>query len=216
MRKAVLLGGLAIMLVVAPATNANLLTNGDWETGDETGWTRTPPTSWGDGSDTWVVGAPGCAPTPANAGHLSCNKGSFGWYQVVPVPASTVVTVEADWMGNSVDWCEVMLWTAASEPSDDDVNNVFGPGPEAAVAYKKDAWGMNPPTTRDWEKASLSPHHNGNGGTIHSLGYVVVGLKLGKSGGGASAAWDNITLLPEPTAALLLGLPMILLRRRRV
>ena len=113
MRKVILSGMVALMVAAAPTGAANLLVNGDWETGDETGWTRTPPTSWGDGSEVWTV-APPNAPTPLGdqySGQLSCNKGSFGWWQVVAVQTSYVATVEADWMGNSVDWCEVMLFT---------------------------------------------------------------------------------------------------------
>jgi hypothetical protein len=73
---------------------------------------------------------------------------------------------------------------------------------------------MNPPTAWDWLPASQSPHPQGNHGSVHNIGVIVVGMKLG----GFPMGWvqfDNIVLTPEPTTLLLLGIPAIFLRRRR-
>jgi hypothetical protein len=197
-----MLAMVAACLVAASGTaQAQSLVNGDWETADETGWSQVTST-WGGGF-TWTVGPPGNAPTPDNAGHLTLDSGSFGWYQVVEVPTSWDVTVDADWMGNDISWCEVMLFTFDHDPSYADVYGVFDTGPVDAIAYKKDRFGMNPLTTWTWEAASLSPHPQGNGGTITSEGWIVVGLKLGANAGtDVSAAWDNIVITVDPGPCL--------------
>jgi hypothetical protein len=44
---------------------------------------------------------------------------------------------------------------------------------------------------------------------------VIVALKVGSVGSEGSWATYDLTYVPEPAAALLLGLPLMLLRRRR-
>jgi len=213
MKKIALIGMLAVMAFAVSVNAQNLLVNGDFGTGDETGWTRWRA-PWGS-TEVWSVTSNG--PTPPE-GTLSGGggQGSFGWYQVVEVPASEMVAVEADWAGDigSAGWAEIMLYTSDSATAD--WAGLADAGAAANIAYKKDSWGQNPPTTWDWEKASLSPANNGNGGVIHSLGWVCVAVKLGASGAPLGVlSVDNITLTPEPAAALLLGLPLLLIRRRR-
>lgn len=208
MRRDFIAAAVAVLTLTVTALGQNLLTNGDWETGDETGWTQTPKTSWGNNTETWVVASPN-APTPADddySGQLGVDLGSFGWYQVVEVPTSYEATVEADWKGASISWAEVMLFTFDHDPTDAEVNDVFGPGPVAAIAYKKDRWDINLPATWDWEAASLSPHPdpNSNHGTVVSEGWVVVGLKLGSNENNiqASVFFDNVVLTAEPGPCL--------------
>jgi len=204
-----LVGATLVAVVLASSASANLLANGDWSTGDETGWTRIP-SSWGINMS-WSVTWNG--PTPPE-GTLAADGGSYGWYQTVPVDPGTPCTVTADWAGHTISWAEVMLWSVPAGTSAADIEATFDAGPTSAIAYKKDAWGMNPPTTWPWEAAALSPHPSGNGGTVISQGVVVVGLKLGASGTPGDASFDNVVLTPEPSTALLLGLSLMLLRRR--
>jgi len=206
----------ALLAVASPAFAVNLVVNGDWGTGDETGWTR-----WTAGRPTeaWAVTSNG--PTPPE-GTLSAtgkaNDPSFGWYQVIEVPASEEVTLSGDWTATNASWVEYMLFSVASVDPVAIVGRLDS-GAAADVAYKRDGWGMNGGGTFGWESATLSPHPSGNGGTIHSLGFVVVGLKLGLSQWleptSDTASFDNIALTPEPAAMLLLGLPLLLIRRRR-
>lgn len=210
--KKVLIGVLLVAGFAAPASAVNLLINGDWSTGNETGWTRW----WAPwGASNYAVTSSGPTPPEGTAWLNAGQQGSFGWWQGVAVPVGTVVTVDADWTGNigGAGWAEVMLWSQAAPGGE---GGRADTGNAADIAFKKDSWGMNPPTAWSWQKASLSPHPSGNGGTVVSQGYVVVALKLGSvSGSAVNASWDNIVLTPEPAAALLLGLPLLFFRRRR-
>jgi len=203
----------ALVGFLAAGASANLLVNGDFSAG-LSGWTY-----WNAPWGTVTVDTAGC-PNPGNpepsASH-STGHGSGGIYQVVAVAPGTVVTVDADWTGDLKDagWAEVMLF---SPSAGEDIAGRIDAGNAADIAYKKDSWGMNPPTAWDWEPASLSPHPSGNGGTITvgADGLVVVATKLGTVGAANWACFDNITLVPEPATMALLGLSgLALLRRRR-
>jgi len=209
MRK--VLFGLVALLAITAAVNANVLVNGDFSAG-ENGWTRWEPAGGGR-AGTWT--------TSSGVGRLDASGKwrdvSYGWYQVVPLPVGTVASVEASWQGQDVSWAEVMLWTEAAVGGESVRADT---GAAADIAYKKDGWNLNPPTpTWSWALASLSPLPAGNFGTVVSQGYVVVALKLGLSQWLVpDSDWleiDNVTLTPEPTALLLLGLPLLLVRRRR-
>lgn len=169
MHKLVVFG---LMLALATPAFAGLI-NGDWATGDETGWTRWRA-SWGT-TEAWSVTAGG--PTPPE-GTLSGGggSGSFGWFQTIECPVGWTCTVTADWAGNigGAGWAEVMFWTQAAPGGE---ANRADTGVAADIAFKKDSWGMNPPTQWSWQPAGLSPHPSGNGGTVVSQGYVVVALK---------------------------------------
>lgn len=196
---------LVLLATVSAASGANLLTNGDFSAG-ENGWTRWRA-PWG-GTEQWDASG-GVGLQYGNGGN-----GSYGWWQAVAVPAGTVVTLSADWNGfiGDAGWAEVMLYTSAN--AGEDWGGRADGGATADIAFKKDSWGLNPPTTWGWEAASLSPMPGGNGGTLISAGYVAVATKLGGFPLG-SVAFDNIVLTPEPASALLLGLGLALVRRRR-
>ncbi len=199
-----------LLALVAPAYAG--VVNGDWATG-ETGWTRWAA-PWG--ASNYSVTSAG--PTPPE-GTLNLNpgqSGSFGWWQGVACPVGWTCTVSADWAGDidGAGWAEVMLWSQAAPGGE---GNRADTGNAADIAFKKDSWGMNPPTAWQWQPASLSPHPGGNGGSVVSQGYVVVALKLGSvSGAPVWASFDNIVLtcVPEPVTMLLLGVPALFLRRR--
>jgi hypothetical protein len=97
-----------------------------------------------------------------------------------------------------------MLFSVSGVDSATDIVTRIDGGAAADIAFKKDTWGENPPTTWSWENASLSPHPGGSSGGVQSYGRVVVALKLGGNpGGGNSASYDNIVLIDlnqgEPT-----------------
>ena len=212
MRKMAMIG-LVAMLFTASASAA--IVNGDWNAG-EAGWTRWAA-PWGAGN--WAVTANGPTPPEGTAFLNGGQQGSFGWIQIVACPESWICTVNADWAGDidGAGWAEVMLWSTANPDMAANINRA-DVGNAADIAFKKDSWGMNPPTAWGWQPASASPHPGGNGGTVHSLGWAVVALKAGSvSGAAVWTSWDNIRLdcTPEPTAALLLGIPALFLRRRR-
>lgn len=214
MRRTLMLSAVAALMAFTGSANA-VLTNGDWATADETGWTR-----WGSGRpvETWTVtnvgpSGPEGSLTGFNAG---AGPASFGWYQVVQIPAGVTAEVDALWTGNSIGWAEVMLWTVASAPSHNDVNQRADAGANEDIAFKRDAFGLHTPTW-DWQLASLSDHPSANDGSVVSQGYVVVALKLGNHTDNTATflRFDNLTLTPEPAAALLLLAGLPLMRRRR-
>lgn len=209
MHKLVVFG---LMLALATPALAGLI-NGDWATGDETGWTRWAA-PWG--ASNYAVTGNGPTPPEGTASLKQGEQGSFGWYQTIKCTVGWTCTVTADWAGDigSAGWAEVMFWTQA-EPGGE--GNRADTGNAADIAFKKDSWGMNPPTQWSWQPASLSPHPGGNNGTVVSQGYVVVALKLGSvSGNAVRTSWDNIKVecVPEPAMMLLLGIPALFLRRR--
>ena len=205
MKKLALLG--LVLAVAAPAFAQNMVINGDFSAG-ESNWTRWRA-PWGS-TEQWDASM--------GVGRLSGGggNGSFGWFQVIPTWESEVVRLDGEWRGDigGTGWAEFMLFSVPVGTSDADIANRIDTGNAGDIAFKKDSWGMNPPTNWGWQMASLSPHPNGNGGIVHNIGWIVVGLKLG----GFPIGWvefDNIVLTPEPTTLLLLGLPALFLRRRR-
>jgi len=204
---------IALMVISSAAfAQTNLVVNGDFSTGDETGWTRWN-SPWGGGFQ-WDA--------TQGFGQLSTSGGSFGWYQVVKdVPVDALVTVSGEWKANNISWLEFMLYTVAVDTDENTIKGVFDSGPASDIAFKKDAWGMNPPTSFDWQAADLSKHPTGNQGSLVNQGWVVVGLKLGAQNS-AVALFDNVELsyVPEPGSMValmsgLVGLGGLVIRRKR-
>jgi len=186
------LAALGLLAITAPAFAAGLI-NGDWNTGDETGWTRWRAV-WSSDVN-WAVTSNG--PTPPEGTATLPDHGSFGWYQIIAIPFCQYVRVDADWAGDigGASWAEVMLFSVSPGTPLADVVNRIDTGNAADVAYKKDSWGMNPPTQWAWQAASLSPHPAGSQGVVHSLGWIVVALKYGGFVVDPKwASWDNVTV----------------------
>lgn len=194
-----LIGLILAISVVLPAAHAqNLLTNGDWSTGDETGWTR-----WQSGqgvSRNWHLSSTGST-TPEGTAWFPSGPGggsNMGWYQTVAVTPGAQVDLDADWEGNisTCGWAEVMLFSVSTGTGGSAIVSRIDAGNASDIAYKKDSWGLNPPSTWGWQDASSSPMSGGNGGTVTSNGLIVVALKLGGSCGIGSihCRWDNLSL----------------------
>jgi hypothetical protein len=212
MKKLALVG--LVLAMAAPAFAQNMLVNGDFSSGDETGWARWRA-PWGS-TENWSVADTDGMNGPEGELYGAGGNGSFGWYQIVPTFISETVRLDAIWRGDigGAGWAELMLFSVPVGTLEADIVTRLDTGAAGDIAYKKDSWGMNPPTAWDWQPASASPHPSGNGGVIHNIGWIVVGMKLG----GFPMNWaqfDNIVLTPEPTTLLLLGIPAIFLRRRR-
>ncbi len=205
---------LLLLAVAAPAVAANVVVNGDFNAGEQ-GWTRWRA-PWGAGEQ-WSITNTGPTPPEGTLSGVSGQNSSFGWFQRIPAIPSEYYHIDAIWAGDigGSGWAELMFFSGTSGMSDADVITRIDTGNAADIAYKKDSWGMNPPTAWSWQQASLSPHPGGNGGTIHAdSNEIVIGLKLGGFPLGR-VSYDNIVVTPEPVTMLLLGIPAIFLRRRR-
>lgn len=224
MRTMVLVSLLA-MMAFATTASANLIVNGGFDTGDETGWTRWN-SPWG-GGQVWEVldcdCEQGTCPEPCDdlQGRLRLPPNatrSFGWFQRIAVQASTTYTLSGCWCGELLDhgWAEVMMFTCTEGMSDSDIASRLDTGNAADIVAKKDTWGLNPPNPWDCDNLADSAM---NPFDIHATcNEIVIGMKLGSDTGKAQDRWvcfDHLSLVPEPTTALLLGLPLVLLRRRR-
>lgn len=202
---------LALLLVVAIAVpaSANMVVNGDWSTGDETGWTQWNA-PWGPGV-TWSVDLGDGNPAPA--GKLVTSNSSFGWYQAITVVPGNSYTITADWKGTNIGWIEVLFFN-------DDGRSVYDQldAPLAgSLIAKRDAGGLGGGPNFGWQSI-LNSQQNPN--TIVATGTTMyVGLKVGAvpgyGGPDATGLFDNIVVTPEPATMLLLGLPALFLRRRR-
>lgn len=185
---------LVVLAFVAPAS-ANLL-SGTWSEYSS---------GWG-GSGTWTG-------LDATGGSVSISGGgSYVAWQLVDVPADGDYTLAGDVSG-SAGWIEVIFrlnppWTAgeiaAGKAIDtDDVQ--FINKHEGSISGSLPV-GIDP----GWNHTALS-----NVITASAGDKLLVGMKAGDGGNAGPVNFANMDLTPEPTSALLLGLPILFLRRRR-
>lgn len=228
---------IAVLALATPAFAANLVTNGDFAAGTEDGWTRWSA-SWGSGQEYLMITTDG-TPAPAIRARINAGSGSFGWFQRIQAAPSSSYTLSADWKGNIGlvgSWAEVMFFRIDPTLTDADIVARIDAGAAGDIAFKKDSWGQNLPSSAggvwDWQSAALSPATGGNGGAVNtnlSKTQLVVALKYGHSQDfGAvtgNVRWDNIAVngpapVPEPSTLIALatgltGIGGLALRRRR-
>jgi|GEM_PF-5615137 len=193
---------LAAFAALAFATQTNLIVNGDFATGDLTGWTLTPnaPTTIAhDGAE----GLP--------AGSVLLDRNSVGevsngnhLYQVIPVTPGQQYQLDAAWKGDLYaggtgrNWAEVFV-SFASSPTATPSN----------IVYKKASDGgpnEPPPSGWDWESILLSPNNAeapADGIFTATDDYMVVGFNLGGRAasdgpGPGSFHLDNVSVTPWP------------------
>ena len=201
MRKVVLLSAVALMVSASAVVAAPL------SAADGTDWKA----SWGGQADITDNG------DGSMHGDLAGNDGSSGKYWRIPVIPSETYTLLGDWAGDSGGggWAEVMLVTSTEGMDHGDIVGILdGPGESGMVLSKYDSWGLGP---NPWDEDIMdsdwqAPAHTVAPNPMHATcAEIVVGLKVGNT-----AEYDiTLELVPEPASALLLGLPLLLIRRRR-
>lgn len=197
---------IALMVISAPAFAG--LVNGDFSQG-ETGWVQIPYGGWGGNGIFSTTGGVGTIALPASGG-------SVGWYQIVTdIAVGATCKVTADWAGSNIGWQEVDMWSVAAGTTGTQIYSTFNAGALATTAYKIE--------NKTWSMVAASTNSNSAksyGGTlVNTNGWMVVALKVGKSGASASGSFDNIVLTPEPGSILalmsgLVGLGGMIIRRK--
>lgn len=207
MRKIVILCSLALMVSATSAFGGNL-TPGDPPPPAGIPWAA----SWGndpnvddhgDGTFTMDVGG----------------NGSAGLFWRLPAYASETVSVTGSWEGDtgSGGWAEVLIFTSTVGMSDEDIGAfIDGTGAgDPEIVSKHDSWdlptqGIGPHT---WGPEDIEAAATGWGPfEIHATcDEVIIATKVGNT---AVVTFD-ISYVPEPASVLLLGLPLLLVRRRR-
>lgn len=213
----------ALTIVSVPVA-ANMLVNGDFETGDLTGWTAFQ-SSWTSGTPTIEAQT-----TTVNSGtfalQLSAANSSFGVYQAIATVPGVKYQIDVSWLGNnqSAFWNEVLLFNDDGRDMETQLNGPLDP----YVLSKVDGWGMNPPAIFGWKSPfdgnqwyPAGLHTN----VITATGTTMfVGLKAGtvaNSNGAVDLFFDNVsvTAIPEPSSLLALvsgiGALGFVIRRRK-
>ncbi|HPD30386.1 MAG TPA: hypothetical protein PLL20_10345 [Phycisphaerae bacterium] len=175
-------------------------------------------------ADAKAWGAPwGQAATVSDQGNgvfnLSIGYGSAGVFWRLPAFPSEIVRITGTWTGDcgGAGWAEVMMFTSTEGMSDAEIANRIDTGNAADIVAKHDSWGLNGGPAWPWQAIEAAPMTPPGGKyEIHATcAEVVVALKVGQVGQPGTWATYDLTFIPEPAAALLLGLPLMLLRRRR-
>ncbi len=235
MRKALM--SLAVVLGVTVSTNATLLLDGDFEAA---GTATTIPNASAAGSMNevpWMYDidkngggtlAGTINPSVTNltnvyAGAQSLRisitgtDASVSVYQILTSDMTNGMTVNYTYavrpntLAGSY-WVEVgYVKNVANGATVVDPNNA---GSDAVLIQKWDAWGL--PTGGPTLASQLNTWVTGSGSLMlsNTTSTVAFFVKVG-GGAGNNVYFDNLTFTPEPVALALLGLPMLLIRRRR-
>lgn len=178
-------GACVCLLCAANATAQNLITNGDFDRGDLSGWSIA-----GGGVPQTTIAFDGSVGNPAGSALLDRvtslsvdNKDIL--YQVIPVTPGQQYKISADWKGDLYNggtgrnWAEVMVrFVSSGAPIPDGTQFL-----DSWIQYKKasDGGPHQPPATGwDWESVLLSPEGGPADGIYTATdAYMVLGFNLG-------------------------------------
>jgi hypothetical protein len=131
-------------------------------------------------------------------------NGSAGAFWRIEAFASEIVTLSGSWEGSmdGAAWAEILLFTSTEGWTDGDVgsfiNGTATGDPEIVAKYE---------ASFPAEEFSYDIHA--------TCAEVIVAVKVGQATGGMTDVTYSLDVVPEPATALLLGLPLVLVRRRR-
>ena len=184
------------LLCVSSATAQNLIVNGDFATGDLTGWTTAVNASTTVTYDGTAGNPSGSALLTRNNTAASANGNYI--YQVIPVTSGNQYKLDADWKGdllnggNGRNWAEVFVSFASSSlaiPADIEYKKATDGGPNEV------------PMPWNWESV-LRSHDGGPEDGIYTAtdNYMVVGFNLGGRAGVGPGFYnlDNVRVTPWP------------------
>lgn len=141
---------------------------------------------------------------------IATDNGSAGIFWRLPAFPSEIVAITGTWEGDcgGNGWAEVMMFTSTEGWSDADIATRIDTGATGDIVAKHDSWALGPKVfSEDISAAQISPQE------IHATcTEVIVALKVGNT---ANVTYD-LTFVPEPAMMLLMGLPALFLRRRRL
>lgn len=206
----VLMAVLAIL--AAPAfAQINVLNNGNFETGDYSGWTAWN-SSWADSFSISVVDDTN---DPVYSGYslkLDATNGSFGIYQEINSVAGQEYTINGMFSGTGqLDWVEVLMFNDDGRT----INKQADEEPLASsIIAKVDGWGQNGGPNFGWSSitdkyATAGLHTNTITATGSKIYVVLKGGTSNSNGPGCNvkAYFDDftVTTTPEPSSLLALA-----------
>jgi hypothetical protein len=196
------------VLAIASVASANLVVNGDFSAGAD-GWTP-----WGS---TWGTGVWSIEDGKARI----TGTGSRGLLQAIPTVPGNSYTITADWaVTGNLHWGEILFFNDDGRAM---MTQLDGSGMvQGSIITKVDGWGMNGQTTPGFPalvpamtEAYWFPGGNFTNTVVATGDHMIVSIKAGTAEGNVDYWADNIVVTPEPVTALLIGVSMLLVRRRR-
>lgn len=187
---------LAIGLLLPTVSQATLLTNGDFETGDGSGWL-----TW-NGYNAAVVSDPVYSQDSYSAALWWSDA---GWVQLVSATAGLEYTLSGDMIHDTA-WNkrEAILKLEFWDAADTTQLAAYEIGILTAQSAD-DSW-------YSYSDSAVAPDGTG----LIKVVLLYEDLTIGKPGDPAGVAyWDNVVLTPEPATICLLGLGGLFLLRRK-